>query len=189
VLDYSSTNLEQEEIVVQNLPSDTSYGSRRYTAPDGFISQASVVLMGSDRTSHHKPQYCLPGNGWRIDQTMRSQIHVDRPRAYELPVTKITVTRQIEREGQQITVRGVYVYWYVADGVLSGDPSGFEKMWSLAKTLLTSGVLQRWAYVTYFSPCTPGEEEATYERMKKLIAASVPEFQLTTGVKKEVATR
>ncbi|TAL03090.1 MAG: exosortase-associated EpsI family protein, partial [Verrucomicrobia bacterium] len=167
----------------------TSYGSRRYISPDGFLAQVNVVLMGADRTSHHKPQYCLPGSGWRIDETLRDSIHIDRPVAYELPVTKIFVSRQFEKDGQLQTIRGVYVYWYVADGALSGDPSGFEKMWSLARTLVTTGVLQRWAYVSYFSPCNPGQEQATFERVKKLIAASVPEFQLTTGEIKAAAAR
>jgi len=40
-------------------------------------------------------------------------------------------------------------------------------------------VLQRWAYVTYFAVCAPGQEDAAYERLKKLIQTSVPEFQLT----------
>jgi hypothetical protein len=44
---------------------------------------------------------------------------------------------------------------------------------------VTTGILQRWAYVTFFSACAPGQEENTYERLKNLIAASVPEFQLT----------
>jgi hypothetical protein len=37
--------------------------------------------------------------------------------------------------------------------------------------------LQRWAYVSYFSICEPGQEDAVFARMEKLIAASVPEFQ------------
>jgi hypothetical protein len=41
--------------------------------------------------------------------------------------------------------------------------------------------LQRWAYVSYFSICTPGQEDAAFERMNKLIAASVPEYQLPPG--------
>ena len=48
----------------------------------------------------------------------------------------------------------------------------------LARDLLRHGVLQRWAYVSYFTICYPGQEEATFERMQKLITASVPEFQL-----------
>jgi len=46
--------------------------------------------------------------------------------------------------------------------------------------------LQRWAYISCFAVCLPGQEEATFERLKKFIAASVPEFQLTP---KPVAAR
>ena len=51
-------------------------------------------------------------------------------------------------------------------------------MWWLAKEMLRTGNLQRWAYISYFSACAPGQEEATFERMKKMIVASVPQFQL-----------
>jgi hypothetical protein len=44
--------------------------------------------------------------------------------------------------------------------------------------LLRTSVLERWAYVSYFAQCEPGQEDAAFERIKKLIAASVPEFQL-----------
>jgi len=38
--------------------------------------------------------------------------------------------------------------------------------------------LQRWAMISYFTICAPGTEDATFERMKKFIVASAPEFQL-----------
>lgn len=189
VLDYTSEFVKQDEIAVNALPPDTSYGQRLYTAPDGFMTRINVVLMGSDRTSHHKPQYCLEGAGWRIDApaSSREAIKVARPYEYDLPVMRVVVSRQVEAGGQSQTLRGVYVYWFVADGAMSGDPTGLERMWWMAKELLTTGVLQRWAYVTYFAVCRPGEEQATYERMKKFIASSVPEFQLTPKPRSNVA--
>jgi len=189
VLDYTSEIIEQDKIAVFTLPPDTSYGQRRYTAPDDFWAQVNVVLMGSDRTSHHKPQYCLEGAGWKIDApaSRRETVRIERPHEYDLPVMKILVTRQVEHNGQLQTVRGVYVYWYVAEDALSGDPTGFERMWWMARELLTTGVLQRWAYVTYFAVCQPGQEQATFERLKKLIASSAPQFQLTPKPKADLA--
>jgi len=98
VPDYESEWVEPDEIVLGSLPQDTSFGQRHYKAADGFEVALNVVLMGTDRTSLHKPQ---------------------------------------------------------------------------------TGVLQRWAYVSYFAPCAPGQEDATFERMKKLITSTVPDFQLT----------
>ena len=54
-------------------------------------------------------------------------------------------------------------------------------MWSIAKDLLTTGVMQRWAYVICFTVCPLGQEDAAYDRLKDFIAASVPEFQLAHG--------
>ena len=42
-------------------------------------------------------------------------------------------------------------------------------------------MLQRWAYVSYFALCAPGDEDATFLRLSRLVAASVPEFQLAAG--------
>ena len=56
-----------------------------------------------------------------------------------------------------------------------------QRMWSMARTLIWKGVLERWAYVSVFSVCLPGEEAATFERMKPFIAALVPQFQRATG--------
>lgn len=181
VLDYTSEELPQGDVVTNTLPADTSYGQRRYVATDGSWLLLNVVLMGADRTSIHKPQYCLEGAGWSIDQsaTTETTIPVNRPQAYELPVIKIISTRQFkDASGQVATYRGLYVYWFVADGALSGDKSGAQRMWWMARNLLSTGVLQRWAYISCFAVCPPGQEDATFKRMKTFLVASVPEFQL-----------
>jgi len=77
--------------------------------------------------------------------------------------------------GQKVKVNGVYVFWFVADQAQT--PGHFQMMKRLALNLLRTGVMQRWAYVSYLALCEPGQEEATFARMEKLIAASVPEFQ------------
>ena len=58
-----------DEVTLGALPEDTSFGARLYTAPDQFGLLMNVVLMGTDRTSLHKPQFCLTGQGWAIDQS------------------------------------------------------------------------------------------------------------------------
>jgi hypothetical protein len=188
VLDYTSERIEEDENVIGILPKDTSFGQRLYRAPDKFWTQVNVVLMGSDRTSLHKPQFCLEGAGWHIDPVASRQesVRIERPLAYDLPVMKILVTKQVEHQGQVQTMRGVYVYWFVAEDAYTAQH--WQRMWWMARELLHTGVLQRWAYVSCFAVCLPGQEEATFERQKKLIAASVPEFQLTPKPPKPVMT-
>jgi hypothetical protein len=180
VLDFDSKPLDNEDVVLAVLPKDTSFGQRRYEAPDGFRLDLRVVLMGHDRTSLHRPQFCLTGQGWRIDETASSSglLKVERPISYDLPVVELVAHRAFEVDGQSHVFSGIYVYWYVADDALSAGTLGIGRMWSMASKLLRTGVLQRWSYVSCFAACQPGQEAATYDRMKRFIVAAVPEFQL-----------
>jgi hypothetical protein len=90
------------------------------------------------------------------------------------------------KDGKQQSLSSVFVYWFVADNQLTAKHG--QRMWWMARDLLRTGVLQRWAYVTYFSVCAPGQEEATYARMCEFIAAAVPEFQLTPAPAHNVAS-
>ena len=190
VLDYASKLEETEDVVLATLPADTSFGRRRYKGPDGFELDMRVVLMGRDRTSMHKPQICLSGQGWQIDDIASAQtsLRVERPYPYDLPVVKLIAKKAITADGQNRVGSGIYVYWYVASDAVSASTSGFQRMWLMASRLLQTGVLQRWAYVSCFAVCPPGQESPTYERMKQFIAAAVPQFQLYPGPQPQTIT-
>jgi hypothetical protein len=177
VLDFTSTNVPESEVELGYFPKDTSYARRLYEAPDGFIVSATVVMMGEDRTSIHKPDYCLPGQGWTIKDKSVVNIPVAGPPGYQLPAAKWVIGNTMQAaDGQKQQVSGLYVFWLVADG--EETPDNYQRMWWQTRDLLRTGVLQRWAYVSYFSICTPGQEDATFERMENLIAHSVSEYQL-----------
>ena len=179
VLDYNSEPTEVAKVVLDYLPPDTSFGQRRYTAPDGFVTDVNVVLMGMDRTSLHKPEICLEGQGWHVITANcgTDVVHVERPCPYDLPVMKLFSTKTVTQDGRTIPLSGIFVYWFVAPNELTAKH--WQRMWWMAEDLLRTGVLQRWAYVSFFHVCPAGQELACMERMKKMIAASVPEFQLT----------
>jgi hypothetical protein len=176
VPDFTSTNVPEPEVVLGYLPKDSSFVERHYLAPDGFQASATIVLMGADRTSIHRPDYCLPGQGWSVESKTAVNIPIGGGHPYELPAAKWIIHNSFRTpDGQKHEVSGIYVFWFVADHEQTTD--NFQRMWWLARDLLRTGVLQRWAYVSYFSVCAPGREDATFERMNKLIAASVPEYQ------------
>ena len=169
-----------EEVLEHQLPKDSSYRSLLYLGADNIWAQMTTVLMGTDRSSIHSPYICLVGQGWTIDtaHTSVEPIRMDRPMAYDLPVNKLLATKQVAGpDGKPMTLRGIYVYWYV-EGSHFTPNSKLWMGWLMPRELLLHSVLQRWAYISVFEACLPGQEEATYERMKKLIASAVPEFQL-----------
>jgi len=177
VLDFTSTNVPESDEVLGYLPKDTSFVERYYTSPDDLPGiSATIVLMGADRTSIHRPEYCLAGQGFACDEKVVVNIPVAGPHPYQLPVSKWKVSQVVQQSnGQSAKISGVYVFWLVADHEQTTGNVQFQCY--LVRDLLLKGVLQRWAYISYFSRCWPGQEDATFARMEKLIAASVPEFQ------------
>lgn len=183
VLDYRAKVLPVDTNFMLFMPQDTSIAQRMYTADDGYPIQMNAVLMGTDRTSIHKPEFCLKGGGWLIDdsKTVTMAIPMQQPRAYDLPVRRFIVKREeTNGAGDQQRIReGIYMFWFVADNQLSA--SHWERNWSMARQVMTTGVLQRWAYIACFAQCWPGQEDATSERLEKFIQAAAPQFQLVPG--------
>jgi len=178
---FEAKAVEVEQKTLDVLPSDTSMVQALYKEREGAglqPIQSFVVMMGSDRTSLHKPQFCLTGAGWNIDdqRSERVKVRMQQPHPLELPVMKLIATRKVEVEGQPQDYSGVFVYWFVADEAVTEDHG--ERVWWMAKHLLRTGELQRWAYIAYFAPCLPGAEEETFNRIQKLMNATVPQFQV-----------
>ncbi len=180
VLDFTSTNVPESAVELGYFPKDTSYARRVYQAPDGFGVNTIIILMGADRTSIHRPEYCLLGQGWNVDKKTEVKVPIDGAPHYELPVMKWVISKTFESPvGQKQEARGFYVFWFVADN--EQTTGNVQLQCHLVKDLLFTGVLQRWAYISCFAICAPGQEDAAFERMEKLIAAAVPEFQVPPG--------
>jgi hypothetical protein len=177
VLDFTSTNVPEPDVAIGYFPKDTSYAERVYSAPDGLRIQSTVILMGADRTSIHRPEYCLPGQGWSIDDKTVVKLPIADQPPYSLDVARWYISTTVQQpDGQKGKIAGIYAFWYVADNEETAD---HDKMleW-LTLDLFRTGALQRWAYCSYFAACMPGQQDATFEQMKRLIAASVPQYQV-----------
>lgn len=177
VLNFTSTNVPEPAIALGYFPKDTSYAERFYYAPTGLRIQCTAVMMGADRTSIHRPEYCMPGQGWTINDKQVVSIPIADSPPYSLPVNRWKVSQMVEQpNGQKMKIAGVYVFWYVAHN--EETPNHDKMLEWLTLDLLRTGELQRWAYISYFAVCEPGQEDATFADIKRLITAGVPKFQL-----------
>ncbi|MEW6302488.1 MAG: exosortase-associated EpsI family protein [Verrucomicrobiota bacterium] len=178
VAGFASVELPARLEELGALPADTSINRRGYKAGN-FEAILTIVTMGRDRTSIHKPQFCLTGQGWSIDPAQVATIPMTRPRSYALPVNKLTATKSYQTPtGRTVTEHVLYIYWFATEGQVTASDS-FMK--SIGFGVLRTGVLQRWSYISCFVPCLPGQEEAAWMRAKELLAAAVPEFQLAAA--------
>jgi len=177
ILNFDSQPMPVTRVELDMLPRDTVFARRLYQAEDGFSLMLSVVMMGTDRSSIHRPRWCLDGQGYRIVESVNLAIALEGERRIRLPVRRLIAEKEVlQPDGSKRMERAIYLYWYVAKGYVTSNDS--DRMWWLAKELVTKGTLQRWAYVAVLGVCHPGEEEQTYERLCKVISASTPRYHI-----------
>jgi len=63
---YEAEVLEPSEAELHVLPSDTRFEKRRYEAEDGTWFVVSAVIGGHSKSSIHRPELCLPAQGFQM---------------------------------------------------------------------------------------------------------------------------
>jgi len=161
------------------LPPDTTYGRRRYLAPGGhFLSDLNVVVMGKDRTSIHKPQYCLPSGGFEIRSEETITLPITLKDGSEQKAQLIRAGRTFKNaEGQNQELGALFFYYFVTDEETT--PDHVDMLWRISKELILSGKTQRWGYVSMMTLYRPGSEQKALEWSKELLKKAVPHFQFS----------
>jgi exosortase len=154
-------NLDREHRL---LPADTEFAKKVYLDAAPTPINCEIVLSGAERSSIHRAEACLLGQGWIIlnDREVNVALATGRTqKARLLSLTKV-------RDGQRLL--GYFLYWYVGADRTTDD--------TLSRILLTSwdqltrGVNHRWAYVTVNSELGPsqnGSEDAKLALLSRLI--------------------
>jgi exosortase len=88
-----------------DLPKDTVILKRNYRAPDGLCYAVSVVVGGRNRGSIHRPELCLPAQGYVMLEAGRLSLHLPAGKPRE--VRKITAQHP---GGNRLSL----VYWFVS---------------------------------------------------------------------------
>ncbi len=167
---YTAETVAITDLEFNYLPPDTSFGRVAYRSYDRkFTATASVVLMGTDRTSIHRPEYCLTSQGWQIRRQTVEVIRIPGSTPLEIEVQRFdTHIQGHDAEGRKVERGGVYVFWFTTEG--QSTAHHFNRQWSILKSLLLENVVQRWAYISFFSQCQPGGEDDCYRRLVSLIS-------------------
>lgn len=162
------------------LPADTQIVRRNYTSIFGDNIICSIVLSGAERRSIHRPEICLPSQGW----TVHSSNIIDVPliSGHSLKVMDLTLSRPILRmNGTQATLLAHYLYWFVGENVTT--PNHWMRLWLTSWDRVVHHINHRWAYVIVMAPITEGlqingkNSEQTLIMLKGFIANVTPYFQ------------
>ena len=63
---YISEPVKVSEAELHTLPADTQFDKRRYEDADGNWYQVSMVVGGRSKSSIHRPELCLPTQGFQM---------------------------------------------------------------------------------------------------------------------------
>lgn len=138
------------------LPPDTGYSRRNYVSIQDRARQVflSIVLTGRDRSSIHRPELCLLGQGWNL--VSRTETTLTIGPGETLPVTLLRVEREvIGRAGERQAVSCWLVYWFV--GRTATVASHAEMLWRSSLDRLLHFRADRWAYVVAQTPVMAGQ--------------------------------
>ena len=159
------------------LPSDTGFSRKNYVALRNLNVSVflSIVLSGRDRTSIHRPELCLVGQGWTI--TGREQRTFQWPGRADaaIPVTVLRIEHDFTTaKGQKGKLPGLFVYWFVgADRVVA---TSWERVLRTSLDRLLHLQNHRWAYVVMQTHALDGEP-AALARMQDILSRTLPAFE------------
>jgi EpsI family protein len=135
------------------LPADTEGARRLYTDKAGDQIQCSVVLAGRDVTSIHRPEYCLPGQGWNIQTEHVERIPVASAPGGTLGVMRMNAVRDVQlRDGRKAQARTIFVYWFVGKDRVT--PHHWQRILWTTKDRVLHNTNHRWAYFLIYAPVT-----------------------------------
>jgi EpsI family protein len=166
---------------------ETEFSRKTYNDARGNEIQATVVLAGRDmNTSIHRPEWCLPSQGWTIAESGKKTIDLDGRGA--LVATRLSNMRFIPdsktgkpmlgNDGNPFVLRNLDYYWFVGHNNLTESHLG-RNLIDIRDRLL-KGYNQRWAFVTVTANVTAGlqrnglTEAQTDEMLQQFIKKLVP---------------
>jgi len=177
--------ITQREIEV--LAKDTQFARKVYTSPEGDTIVVSIILSGDDMTaSIHRPERCLPAQGWSLVNT--SQRTITLPNSTALKTTRLSNVREMTaKDNQRFLLPNLTYYWFV--GYNHTTPSHFTRTMLDLRDRIMGGYNQRWAYVTVAATVTQGiarpehTEAETGAMIESFIRELVPRLTKPTGEK------
>lgn len=153
------------------LPKDTIILKRIYRNSIGQTMAVSVVISGAEQRSIHRPQQCLPAQGYTIQ---RGRVHAMDAIAGRPPLEVMildTQARQRLPDGDVAETNAAYAYWFATDG--RETPYYLKRLYWMGLDRLLQGVSSRWAYITIATHRTPGSD-SHIERINRFLAQFQP---------------
>lgn len=150
---YWGTNQAVSDAERVLLPKDTEFAKKLYSKGDGEEINCEIVLAGAEKRSIHRPEICLPAQGWTLKSGQVIPIRLKNGKT--LQVMKLTIARPVTlRNGQTRELKSLFCYWFI--GKDTTTPYHLIRVLKTNLDMLLYNVNHRWAYVVVSAPILEG---------------------------------
>ena len=137
------TGLTEDERAV--LPPDTEKVARIYTNATGQMVFCAIVLAGRDVTSIHRPEVCLTGQGWKLEDAQIERIATTAAPGGVLRVSRMNASNLVQLKNEQAAqLYAVFAYWFI--GRDRTTPYHWQRIWWTTLDRVFHNRNHRWAY-------------------------------------------
>lgn len=179
----SGTDQEISEAEKVILPGDTQFAKKLYKNFGGDQINCQIVLAGGEKRSIHRPEICLPAQGWNKKNSETIPIVLSDGRL--LNVTKLTISRSVEvQPGVQKELTSLFMYWFI--GKTTTTPYHWYRILHTDLDRVMHNINHRWAYVVVSAPILDGfvtggkDREQTQKMLESFIAELAPQIMKPT---------
>lgn len=155
------------------LPKDTVVEKKRYIHPDGASIFVTIVLSGQERSSIHRPEACVLGQGRTIVESSIIAVPLEHSSDVDIKVLDLVRSYTSARSGQ-VEVPQYYAYWFVGRDRETAE--NWARMFWMAYDRIVRNVSHRWAYVSLAGTREPGKETHK-KQIKQFVKAFYPEIR------------
>jgi len=128
---------------------------RKLYVSDARQMLATIVLSGPSRRALHRPDICLPGQGWSI--AGKSEVPVRLSDGREINVMMMRVFRDsLTDGGHLVRLRGINLFWYQGYGEVQ-TADYYNHVFLTYFDSVFKNLNHRWALMSFFIPFSEGE--------------------------------
>jgi exosortase len=173
--DWIGRRTDVSAIEREVLPPDTGYSRKTYVSLSDPSQQVflSIVLSGRDRTSIHRPELCLVGQGWTIEGSFEHSFAFPGTQA-RFPATVLRVQKEILTSAGRGRVPQLFAYYFVDSETTVA--THWDRLARDSWQRVAHGRSDRWAYVVAQTGSSDGEERAL-GRIQAILDGTLPVFQ------------
>ena len=162
------------------LPPDTGYSRKIYEAVSNPAQGVflSIVLSGRDRSSIHRPELCVIGQGWTIKGTTEHHFSAPGRSPREFPATVLHVQRELQTPRGPVVIPQLIVYWFAGGDTIVA--THWQRLWQDAWNRVAHARADRWAYVLMQTDARDGDA-AALARMQTVLNETWAVFAREAG--------